>query len=193
VASLPAGTYSYEVIAVRHSGDGQSFVESGGSAPATATVSGTPQSTTTTTPPPTTTAPTTVPAGTPSTGASSSHPTTTTGAVPRVDAGNLGSALAQARAATTTTGPRASPSTTLPFLPDATVLAPPAAGASQLANAPLLAGDGATRRRLTFEYLAGGLLLFVLAMYGLFIKRQAELAGPLEPLVPGTPAPDHRE
>jgi hypothetical protein len=183
VASAPPGTYSYQLIAVRKTGDGQGYMQSGASAPASASVTGPPVTTTTTAPPGGT--------GPPGGGG----PGTTTGPGPgatlapapalpaptRADAGNFSALQAQARASSVTTEPTDPGfNPRLPFTPKTTTQIVNVPDAAQLANGPSLGGGSQERHRLTYEYLAGGLLLFVLAMHALHLKHQVDQAVALE-------------
>jgi hypothetical protein len=147
-------------------------------------VSGSPVTTTTTTP-------TTQPGG----GKPGATPTTVSGpgaslapapALPPplpADAGNFRSLVNQAHASSVTTEPPDPGfNPRLPFAPQTTQQIVNVPDATQLASGATLGGDGGERRRLTYEYLAGGLVLFMLAMHALYLKRQVEQAVALEPI-----------
>ena len=192
VASQPAGSYGYEIVAYRQPGDGSSnYLPSQPSPPAYASVSGTPVTTTTTSPPPSGKA----------AGAGSGNPLAPVPpggklapppplpAAPRADAGDFGALLAQARASSTNTTEPDTYNPRLPFGPRSTseVVNVPGSPNALASGAQLGADDGAQRRRLTFEYVAGGLLLFVLAMHALYLRRQLDQVLPLEAVEPGPP------
>jgi hypothetical protein len=184
VAQAPPGEYDYEVIAVRKSGDGQSYLQSAPSRAAAAAVSGAPITTTTTTA-------TTAPGSgkgvtTPTTGAGPGGTLAPAPALPPpvpADAGNFRALVNQAHASSVTTEPPDPGfNPRLPFAPQTTQQIVNVPDATQLASGATLGGDGGERRRLTYEYLAGGLVLFMLAMHALYLKRQVEQAAALEPL-----------
>ncbi len=184
VAQAPPGEYDYEVIAVRKSGDGQKSLTSDPSRPAAAAVSGPPVTTTTPT------ATTTPGAGTPgATTPTSGAPGSTLAPAPALpppapaDSGNFRSLVNQAHASSVTTEPPDPGfNPRLPFAPQTSQQIVNVPDAAQLASGATLGGDGGERRRLTYEYLAGGLILFMLAMHALYLKRQVEQAAGLEPL-----------
>lgn len=184
VAQAPPGEYDYEVVAFRKSGNGQSYLTSDPSRPAAAAVSGPPVTSTTTTL-------TTAPGGGKSgaTTPTSSAPGSTLVPAPALpppapaDAGNFRSLVNQAHASSVTTEPPDPGfNPRLPFAPQTSQQIVNVPDAAQLASGATLGGDGGERRRLTYEYLAGGLVLFMLAMHALYLKRQVEQAAGLEPL-----------
>lgn len=194
VAQAPVGEYTYEVIAVRKSGNGPGYLQSDASSPATAAVSGAPVTTTTT---PATTAPGGKGGGpstpsTPSTGGGPGGPGGKLAAAPALptplpaDAGSFRSLVNQAHASSVTTEPPDPGfNPRLPFAPQTTQQIVNVPDATQLASGATLGGDGSERRRLTYEYTAGGLVLFMLAMHALYLKRQVEQAAALEPIEVG--------
>jgi hypothetical protein len=99
--------------------------------------------------------------------------------------------LAQARASTVTT-PTTEPDTgfnpKLPFGPRTSQQLVNVPGASQLAGGANLGGDQAERRQHTFEYIAGALVLLMLAMHALFLRTQVARAALLDTLEPVLPA-----
>jgi hypothetical protein len=196
VAQAPAGEYSYQLIAVRPNGDAsRPPLTSPPSRPASAQVSG---------PPVTTTTPTTAP-GSP--GGPPAGPTTTVPvsrpapALPPplpADAGNFKALVNQAHASSVTTEPPDPGfNPRLPFKPQTTQQVVNVPDATQLASGATLGADsGEQRRRLTWEYLAGGLVLFMLAMHALYLKREVDHAAALEPIdvsLPPDPRPTSRQ
>ncbi|HEY2430096.1 MAG TPA: fibronectin type III domain-containing protein, partial [Acidimicrobiales bacterium] len=193
VATQPAGSYRYWVVAVRQSGTGNGVDQSAPSNEVDATFTTPPKSVSP--PPPTTAAPAngssgpgsassgTTPsgAGTPGTSAPSSNIVLppVEGTLPAYQA-----LLNQAQNTTVTTAPPDPGfSSQLPYKPQITrraiTLPPPdTTGALGAVDTPANTG------RQTTEYIAAALLLAVLAMFALVLKRSADQAAMLESLAP---------
>jgi hypothetical protein len=209
ITSAPAGDYQYEIIAVRKTGDGKGYLESAPSSSADAALTSPPP---TTAPPPSHTSGTGGASSASGTGSAGSGTGDNGNIVPggrlapapplpapaRADAGDFSQLLAQARAVTTVPaepgeGPDTGFSENLPFAAGsrATSQLVPVPGGTQLAGGQTLGGEdgGSSNRRTTYEYLAGALVLLVLAMHATYLKRQAERFEALE-AIPVASAPE---
>jgi hypothetical protein len=191
VATQPAGTYRYEVVAVRQNGAGNGVVLSGPS-PETEVAFSTPPKvsappTTTTPAPGTSTSPKS--AGTHGGSAGSAQPAS--GPRSRIVLAPVQSSLPDYQAllnqarATTVTVPPPDPgfSSRLPYQPqvNSKAITLPAIDSPAVLGAPEGGSSGARR---TAEFVAAALLLAVLAMFALVLKRSAEQSLALEAVSP---------
>ena len=190
VATAPPGTYRYTVAAVRQSGDGTKADFSAPSNEADATFSTPPKAQ-----PPSTTS-TEAPVGAAAGGSSSTKaPTARSGAAPaatanaalappsRASLNDYQSLVNQAQASTATTEPPDPGfANKLPYQPKITKKVVQIPGAT-LESGTLGASDVSSGVRRTAEFVAGALVLAVLAFFGWVLNRAAE-PGPLEPLPP---------
>lgn len=189
VATQPAGTYRYSVVAVRQSGDGTKADFSAPSGEVTTTFSTPPKSQA---PPPPATqapakpAPTASTAGGPSTPArpGASGPGVVLAAPGRTGLPDYQNLLNQAQASTVTTEPP-DPGfgSKLPYQAKTTHKVLQIPGAT-LESGSLGGADSSEGVRRTAEFVAGALVLAVLALFGWVLKRAAEQPTPLEALAP---------
>ena len=187
VATEPAGTYRYTVAAVRQSGDGSKADFSGQSAEASVAFTTPPKAQAP--PPPTTQAPS-KPGSSQAGG--SNHPGTTAGAAPLVlpAAGHVPLSeyqrlVNQAQASTVTTEPPDPGfNNKLPYQPQVTHQVVQMPGAA-LESGTLGAADQSQGIRRTAEFVAGALMLAVLALFGFVLTRAADRGESLETIAPG--------
>lgn len=187
VATQPPGTYRYSIVAVRQSGDGTKPDLSAPSAEADATFTTPAKSQPP--PPPTTSAPTKPPpTASASAPPSSGAPNVVIAAPARAPLSDYQRLLRQAVASTATTeAPDPGFSTNLPYQPKTTHEVVQLPGVA-LESGTLGAVDRSQGVRRTAEFVAGALMLAVLALFGLVLKRAAEQPLALEALAPESAA-----